>query len=45
LNIKSCMACYRFDSCRGGCPAVAYHTFDDISLPDPECMVNLQTAA
>lgn len=45
LNVKSCMACYRFDSCRGGCPAVAYHTFDDISLPDPECMVNLQTAA
>ena len=45
LDVKACMACYRFDSCRGGCPAVAYHTFDDISLPDPECMVNLQTAA
>ena len=45
LDVKSCMDCYRFDSCRGGCPAVAYHTFDDISMPDPECLVNLQTAA
>jgi mycofactocin radical SAM maturase len=45
LDVKSCMECYRFDSCRGGCPAVAYHTFDDISMPDPECLVNLQTAA
>jgi mycofactocin radical SAM maturase len=45
LDAKSCVDCYRFESCRGGCPAVAYHTFDDISLPDPECMVNLQTAA
>jgi mycofactocin radical SAM maturase len=45
LNVKSCRDCFRFDSCRGGCPAVAYHTFDDISKPDPECLVNLQTAA
>jgi [mycofactocin precursor peptide]-tyrosine decarboxylase / 3-amino-5-[(4-hydroxyphenyl)methyl]-4,4-dimethylpyrrolidin-2-one synthase len=45
LDVKACMDCYRFDSCRGGCPAMAYHTFDDISLPDPECMVNLQTTA
>ena len=45
LDVKACMTCYRFDSCRGGCPAVAYHTFKDISLPDPECMVNLQMAA
>ncbi len=45
LDVKSCMDCTRFDSCRGGCPAVAYHTFDDISMPDPECLVNLQTAA
>ncbi len=45
LDVKSCMDCHRFDSCRGGCPAVAYHTFDDISMPDPECLVNLQTAA
>lgn len=45
LNVKSCMDCTRFISCRGGCPAVAYHTFDDISMPDPECLVNLKTAA
>jgi len=45
LNVSSCMDCYRFDSCRGGCPAVAYHTFEDISLPDPECLVNLRNAA
>jgi mycofactocin radical SAM maturase len=45
LDVKSCMDCYRFGSCRGGCPAVAYHTFDDISMPDPECLVNLKTAA
>jgi mycofactocin radical SAM maturase len=45
LNVKSCEDCFRFDTCRGGCPAVAYHTFDDISKPDPECLVNLQTAA
>ena len=45
LNVKSCRDCYRFDSCRGGCPAVAYHTFDDISKPDPECLVNLRATA
>ncbi len=45
LDVKSCMDCYRFDACRGGCPAVAYHTFNDISMPDPECLVNLQTLA
>ncbi|MGE5839353.1 MAG: SPASM domain-containing protein, partial [Deltaproteobacteria bacterium] len=41
LEVKSCLKCYRFESCRGGCPAVAYHTYHDISLPDPECLVNL----
>lgn len=42
LNVKSCEACSRFDSCRGGCPAMAYHTYDDITLPDPECLMNLR---
>jgi mycofactocin radical SAM maturase len=42
LNIESCLTCYRFESCRGGCPAVAYHTYHDLSLPDPECLVNLR---
>jgi len=41
LEVQSCLKCYRFDSCRGGCPAMAYHTYHDISLPDPECLVNL----
>jgi mycofactocin radical SAM maturase len=41
LEVQSCLNCYRFDSCRGGCPAMAYHTYHDISLPDPECLVNL----
>lgn len=41
LNIQSCQNCYRFEVCRGGCPAMAYHTYNDISMPDPECLVNL----
>ena len=42
LEVQSCSKCFRFESCRGGCPAVAYHTYHDISLPDPECLVNLR---
>ena len=42
LNIQSCQNCYRFEVCRGGCPAMAYHTYNDISMPDPECLVNLK---
>lgn len=42
LDVLSCMSCYRFESCRGGCPAVAYHTYHDLSMPDPECLVNLK---
>ncbi|UCD71870.1 MAG: SPASM domain-containing protein, partial [Syntrophobacterales bacterium] len=45
LDVKSCLDCYRFKACRGGCPAVAYHTYNDISMPDPECLVNLKTNA
>ncbi len=45
LDVASCMDCHRFESCRGGCPAMAYHTYNDIGMPDPECLVNLQTAA
>jgi mycofactocin radical SAM maturase len=44
LNVESCLSCYRFESCRGGCPAMAYHTYHDLSLPDPECLVNLRKA-
>jgi mycofactocin radical SAM maturase len=42
INVKSCVDCYRFDVCRGGCPAMAYHTYHDINMPDPECLVNLK---
>jgi radical SAM protein with 4Fe4S-binding SPASM domain len=45
LNIETCKTCRRFEYCRGGCPAVAYHTYHDIAMPDPECLVNLQSQA
>lgn len=41
LNVEACQGCGRFEECRGGCPAMAYHTYRDISMPDPECLVNL----
>lgn len=41
LDVSSCHTCQRFETCRGGCPAMAYHTYGDVSLPDPECLVNL----
>ncbi len=42
LNVETCMTCPRFEVCRGGCPAMAYHTYHDINMPDPECLVNLR---
>jgi len=42
LRVDTCMTCTRFESCRGGCPAMAYHTYNDINMPDPECLVNLK---
>ncbi|MFZ7110729.1 MAG: mycofactocin radical SAM maturase [Desulfatiglandales bacterium] len=41
LDVESCQSCQRFEICRGGCPAMAYHTYKDISMPDPECLINL----
>ena len=41
LEVQSCVTCYRFEHCRGGCPAMAFHTYHDVSMPDPECLVNL----
>ncbi len=40
LEVRSCHWCQRFDSCRGGCPAMAYHTHQDPSQPDPECLMH-----
>ncbi len=45
LEVRSCEWCFRFESCRGGCPAVAYHTYRDLSLPDPECLQCLGRSA
>jgi mycofactocin radical SAM maturase len=42
LDVGSCQACVRYEDCRGGCPAMAYHTYNDIRKPDPECLVNLR---
>ncbi|MFH0822109.1 MAG: mycofactocin radical SAM maturase [Pseudomonadota bacterium] len=39
LEARSCESCFRFDSCRGGCPAVAYFRYGEVGLPDPECLV------
>ena len=36
----SALSCQRV----GGCPAMAYHTYHDIDMPDPECLVNLKKA-
>jgi mycofactocin radical SAM maturase len=44
LNVEACMQCSRFEQCRGGCPAMAYHMYNDINMPDPECLVNLKKA-
>ena len=44
LEVETCMKCERFEYCRGGCPAMAYHTYQDISMPDPECLINIRAA-
>ncbi len=41
LQVETCVECSRFEVCRGGCPAMAFHTYKDINMPDPECLVNL----
>lgn len=40
LEVHSCHWCKRFDSCRGGCPAMAYHLYHDPAQPDPDCLMN-----
>ena len=40
LEVHSCEWCFRFESCRGGCPAMAFHTCRDLSAPDPECLMS-----
>ena len=45
LSIEACQTCSRFENCRGGCPAMAFHTYNDIHMPDPECLVNLKAVS
>jgi mycofactocin radical SAM maturase len=40
LRIRSCESCFRFESCHGGCPAIAYFTQNTLGIPDPECLVH-----
>jgi mycofactocin radical SAM maturase len=40
LKVQSCESCFRFESCRGGCPAVAYFASKNLYTPDPECLVH-----
>ncbi len=40
LKVRSCESCFRFESCHGGCPAVAYFTENTMNIPDPECLVH-----
>lgn len=40
LRIRSCEFCFRFESCHGGCPAIAYFTQNSLGSPDPECLVH-----
>jgi mycofactocin biosynthetic radical S-adenosylmethionine protein MftC len=40
LEPTACRTCPRFESCRGGCPAVAYFLTKDLNASDPECLVN-----
>ena len=45
LKVRSCESCFRFESCHGGCPAIAYFTGNTLNIPDPECLVHCIQAA
>jgi mycofactocin radical SAM maturase len=40
LEPAACRRCPRFESCRGGCPAVAYFVSHDLDSADPECLAS-----
>ncbi len=42
LRVDTCVTCGRFEQCRGGCPAMAFHTYHDLSMPDPECIAAIR---
>ncbi len=39
LRVRSCESCFRYESCHGGCPAVAYFMGKSLNIPDPECLI------
>ena len=40
LEPAACRHCPHFESCRGGCPAVAYFVKNDLNSADPECLAS-----
>lgn len=44
IEVSVCRHCIRFDQCRGGCPAIAYHIYGEFGFPDPECLINIKNA-
>jgi mycofactocin biosynthetic radical S-adenosylmethionine protein MftC len=40
LEPASCKSCSRYETCRGGCPAVAYFVRGNMGASDPECLMN-----
>jgi len=40
LRVRSCESCFRFESCRGGCPAIAFFSSGRLNTPDPECLAS-----
>jgi len=40
LKVRSCESCFRFESCRGGCPAIAFFSSGNLNTPDPECLAS-----
>ena len=42
LRVDTCVSCSRFEQCRGGCPAMAFHTYHDVTMPDPECIAAIR---
>ncbi len=40
LKVRSCESCFRFESCRGGCPAIAFFSSGRLNSPDPECLAS-----
>ena len=42
LKIEACQTCPRFNTCHGGCPAVAFFLKNTLNCSDPECIQQIQ---